>query len=166
MRWSVSAALAAALVTACATPVADPPPAVSVADLHLALGDTWTGTLTYRDYSAPYGDVTLDVEAKITPLTDGIQVALHYPKEPAADGTRDTRLSEDGRKLDGASVTARTQSGGTLTVETEEACEDDDRPALCRHVHVFAPDAISWSKFVTFEEGAEPVRRNAYAFHR
>lgn len=165
MKRLMTAFLAACSTAACAgvaTPRAD---VVTAGDLHRAVGDTWRGTLTYRDYSPPFADVTLDVEAKITPLPDGISVSFHYPREPQADSVTQTLISDSGARVDGARVIARKETGETLTISTEEACQDDDRPAICAHEYVMSPARLTWVKRVKFE-GEAAFTRNTFTFSR
>ncbi|MEZ5953861.1 MAG: hypothetical protein R3C13_06080 [Hyphomonas sp.] len=160
------ALLSAASLPACTTLAPLDAPRVTTADLERIAGDDWAGTLTYRDYSPPFGDVTLSVEAKLAPVPGGLSLSLHYPKEPSADGSSEILITDEGRTLDGATVTARTETADLLVIVTEEACQDDDRPATCKHVYTFSPDWMNWTKLVTFDEGGETIRRNAYTFSR
>ena len=75
-RIAYSAAIAI-LCSACSGFPSQAPAVVEAADLLVAVGDDWTGTLTYRDYSPPHGDVTLQVEAKVTAVAGGLSIALH-----------------------------------------------------------------------------------------
>lgn len=161
--------LAAVVAGLCASCAATPPSgavSVSPADLRGVVGSDWKGTLTYRDYSPPYGAVTLSVEASIAPTPNGISVALHYPKEPQADGANELSLSDGGRTLDGDMVTGREVNGDTLTITTKATCEDDDKVATCVHIYTLAPKAFGWRKLVTFEGSSQAIQRNAYAFAR
>lgn len=166
MRRIVYSAAIAILCSACSSFPSQAPPVVEAADLLAAVGDNWTGTLTYRDYSPPHGDVTLQVEAKVTAVAGGLSIALHYPREPAADGISELLLTEGGRVFDGEPVISAERTGDTLQVITEAACEDDDRPATCRHVYSFAPKQLGWRKLVQFAGDGEAVRRNEYTFSR
>lgn len=166
MRWIICSAAIAMLCSACSGFPSQAPAVVEAADLQVAVGDDWTGTLTYRDYSPPHGDVTLQVEAKVKAVAGGLSVALHYPREPEADGISELLLTEGGRIFDGAPVISAERTGDTLQVITEAACEDDDRPATCRHVYSFAPKQLGWRKLVQFAGDGEAVRRNAYTLTR
>jgi hypothetical protein len=158
------AIVAGSLAVACAS-VAMDAPTVSAADLQRMVGDDWKGTLAYRDYSPPFGRVTLEVEAKIRATATGIETSLHYPREPKADGTSELGVSADGTMLDGERVVFRREDGDRLIIAAEAACEDDGKPATCRHEYTLAPREISWRKLVTFGDGT-PVERNVYRFTR
>lgn len=166
MRRIVYSAAIAIVCSACSGFPSQAPAVVEAADLLVAVGDDWTGTLTYRDYSPPHGDVTLQVEAKVTAVAGGLSIALHYPREPSADGISELLLTEGGRVFDGEAVISAERTGEILQVITETACEDDDRAATCRHVYSFAPKQLGWRKLVKFVGDGEAVRRNEYRFSR
>ena len=141
-------------------------PALSMADLQSIAGDGWKGELAYRDYSPPFGQVKLAVEAKVAARPDGLSLALHYPKEPNADDTSELLLSADGRMFDGETVTARERAGDKLTVTTQARCEDNDLPAACTHIYTLSPKAFGWVKLVTLDRDGQQFQRHAYAFTR
>lgn len=160
------AIVASSLAAACAGVAAMDQPTVSAADLQRMVGDDWTGTLTYRDYSPPFGRVTLQVAAKIKATPAGVETSLHYPREPNADGASELAVSADGAMLDGERVVLRRVEGDRLILATEAACEDDGKRATCRHEYALAPREINWRKLVTFSGDGAPVERNAYRFTR
>lgn len=166
MRRIVYSAAMAILCSACSGFLSQTPARVEAGDLLVAVGDDWTGTLTYRDYSPPHGDVTLQVEAKVKAVAGGLSIALHYPREPGADGISDLLLTDGGRVFDGEPVISAERAGDTLQIVTEAACEDDNRPATCRHIYSIAPKQLGWRKLVQFAGDGEAVRRNDYSFTR
>ena len=166
MQRNLLAAALAAFCGACSNLASPARPTFMAEDLASVVGDDWKGTLIYRDYSPPHGDVTLQVEAKVKAVPGGLAVALHYPREPSADGISELLMSDGGRVFDGESVISRERTGDMLQVVTEAACEDDNRPATCRHVYSFAPKQLGWRKLVRFAGDPEPVRRNEYMFTR
>ena len=166
MHRYLSGLAAIVVITGCASQPPAAPASLSPAELAVVAGDGWTGELTYRDYSPPYGSVKLAVEARVTAVPDGISVALHYPREPHADSESVLSLSADGRTFDGKTVTGQEQRGDTLTITTEARCEDDGLPATCQHVYTLAPRAFGWVKLVTLDKDGTAFQRNAYAFKR
>ena len=166
MHRKLHFAIVAIACSACSSLPSQGTVAVDAADLQVVVGDTWKGTLTYRDYSPPHGDVTLQVEAKVKAVTGGLSISLHYPREPKADGTSEILLTEGGKVFDGEPVISRERTGDTLEIVTEGPCEDDGQRATCRHVYSLAPKQLEWRKFVRFVGGSEDVRRNAYTFAR
>lgn len=158
--------LAAIMLSGCALQPPAAAPVVSQSDLAIVAGGGWTGDLIYRDYSPPFGEVKLAVEATVAVRPDGVSIALHYPREPNADGESTLALSADGRTLDGETVTGREQSGDRLTITTEARCEDDNLPATCRHIYTLSPKAFGWTKLVTLDRDGKEFQRNAYAFTR
>lgn len=166
MRRNFLPAAVAVVFSACSSSPSPAAPSVTAADLMSVVGADWKGTLTYRDYSPPHGDVTLQVEAQVRAVPEGLVISLHYPREPQADGVSELLLTENGRIFDGEPVISAGRTGDTLQVVTEAACEDDNRPATCRHVYNFAPKQLGWRKVVRFAEAGEDFRRNEYAFTR
>jgi hypothetical protein len=166
MRLGLPGLAAAITLSACASQPPTGTPGVSQADLMAIAGDGWKGELVYRDYSPPYGQVKLAVEAAVDIRADGLSITLHYPREPSADGESTIELSADGRMLDGETVTGREQSGDRLTITTEARCEDDNLPATCRHIYTLSPKAFGWTKLVTLDRDGKEFQRNAYAFTR
>ncbi len=158
------AVLALAVTAACTAP---PPPApVSHrADFEALLGGGWAGTLTYRDYSPPHGDVTLPVAASLTATGDGVRIAWSYPTEPHANAADDVVLGDGGRTIDGAPVAARTVRGDTVELTTRAPGQDDDRPATIEHVYSLSPHRLAIRKSVQFGTAA-PIRRNEYVLTR
>lgn len=154
----------AVLASACSTQP-DRPPTASLADFTPALGGGWTGTLTYRDYSPPHGDVTLTVELTVTASADGVDLAFAYPKEPNANATDHVVLSADGRTLDGEAVVARTARDGAIELTTRAAGEDDNRPATIEHTYTIGAHRLVIRKTVQFGDAA-PLRRNEFVFGR
>lgn len=154
------------LLAGCAMQPTGMTPSISQADLMAIAGDGWKGELVYRDYSPPYGQVKLAVEAAVDIRADGLSIALHYPREPSADGESTIALSADGRMLDGETVTGREQSGDRLTITTQARCADDNLPATCRHIYTLSPKAFGWTKLVTLDRDGKEFQRNAYAFTR
>lgn len=165
MMRRVIGILAVGLLAACAGLSAKRTEVVTVEDLQRAVGDDWRGQLIYRDYSPPYANVTLDVEAKIAPVPGGISVSLHYPREPHADSVNQIVLSDSGARVNGAQVLSRKQTADALTITTQEACQDDDRPAVCTEEYSLSAARLTWSKKVKFE-GEAAITRNTYAFSR
>lgn len=158
-------AVALALFTACAhdQPTA---PRISAADLAQVAGAGWTGALVYRDYSPPYGEVMLDVEADVTVAPQGLSLAIRYPNEPAANSTKTLRLSAGGTIFDREPVVERREEGGAVVVLTRGPCEDDGRSATCEHVYRFSEAELGLEKRVRFDGDAEFIRRNAYRLTR
>jgi hypothetical protein len=157
-------ALAAAL--AACTSVPGVPAKLSAADLAPLEGGGWAGTLTYRDYSPPYGDVTLAVTAAARVTPEGLTLALAYPDEPQANGEAAFPLSADGLSFDEAPIIRRSDENGVLEVVTEAACEDDNRPAICTYTYQFAANVLVSEKRVDLGDGAPPLLRNAYRLTR
>lgn len=164
LRNVTGLAAVSALAGCLSAPVAAP--ALSITDLEAVAGDGWTGELVYRDYSPPFGQVQLAVEAKVTMRPDGLTLALHYPKEPNADDTSGLLISADGRTFDSETVTVRERTGDTLTVMTQARCEDNDLPAACTHIYTLAPKAFGWVKLVTLDRDGQQFQRHAYTFTR
>jgi hypothetical protein len=159
--------LAALTLSACAA-VAEAPPQTRLkpADLAVISGTGWTGTLTYRDYSPPYGEVTISAELAATETPDGLNLSYLYPKEPQANSEGLFALTEDGAVLDGGRITSLSRTEDGLMVTTEEACEDDNTPATCVRDYSFSTRAFTAAKRVRFAGDPETFLRNVYRFTR
>jgi hypothetical protein len=160
------AALSLLALAACASAPAPAAPVITEADTALILGEGWTGTLTYRDYSPPYDLVTLRTTLEVTRTASGLDLFLRYPDEPKADGSSALEISTDGRLIDGDPIISRSKTGGQLVFVTEGACEDDDRPATCRHTYSLSETQFGMAKSVDFGDAEPAVERNAYTFTR
>lgn len=159
--------LCAALLSACASaPPAAESPAITEADTSLILGSGWTGELVYRDYSPPYGHVTLRTEMDVRRVDDGLELDLRYLDEPSANGPSILEISDDGRAIDGHPVITREPALGQIIVVTRGDCTDDDRPAICTHTYSFSERNFASRKTVDFGDGSEAMFRNEYVFNR
>jgi hypothetical protein len=161
--------LAATLLaaTACAAAPAPPePPRVTPADLAVLTGSGWTGTLTYRDYSPPFGEVTLQAALDVRETPEGLAFAYIYPKEPQANSESPFPLTADGTQLDEAAVTAVTRTPDAVAVTTSTPCEDAGEPATCTYEYSIAATAFTVRKTVQASGNAAPFTRNTYRFTR
>lgn len=163
-----TAALLAAFTLAACAAVPDTPTKsqLTASDLAVIAGTGWTGTLTYRDYSPPYGEVTIEAALAAAETPDGLRFSYIYPKEPQANSESAFALTENGTVLDGARITGLAPKDGLLTVTTEESCEDDDKPATCLHDYTFGPKVFAAAKRVRFSGSPETFQRNVYRFTR
>lgn len=161
--------LAAAFLTAtaCAAAPAPPePPRVTPADLAVLTGSGWTGTLTYRDYSPPFGEVTIQAALDVSETPEGLTFAYIYPKEPQANSESPIPLSADGTQLDEATVTAVTRTSDAVKVITTAPCEDAGEPATCTYDYSIAAKALTIRKTVEAAGSAAAFTRNTYRFTR
>jgi hypothetical protein len=130
-------------------------------------GGVWKGTLTYRDYSPPFKDVSIPAELRVTRMAGGFAFDYAYPDEPAANSKSDVILAPDGSALDGEPVAAfETGKGSTDRITTRGPCRDDERAATCEHVWEISKSRFSVRKTVMLADGAAPFRRNEYVFER
>lgn len=162
-------ALAAALLvaTACASAPAQPEPLrVTPEDIAPLVGSGWTGTLTYRDYSPPFGEVTIQAALDVRDTPEGLIFAYIYPKEPQANSESPFLLAEDGTVLDEATVTAVSRTKEALEITTSAPCEDAGEPATCTYDYSIAAKAFTVRKTVEATGTATPFTRNTYRFTR
>jgi len=166
MKYAAGLLAAFALAACAAVPEEPTSNQLTPSDLAVIAGTGWTGTLTYRDYSPPYGDVTIEAALAAAETPDGLILSYIYPKEPQANSESAFALTEGGTVLDGARITQLARTDSLLTVTTEEACEDDDRPATCLHDYSFGPKVFSAAKRVRFSGSPETFQRNVYRLTR
>lgn len=141
-------------------------PRVTPADLAVLTGSGWTGTLTYRDYSPPFGEVTIQAALEVRETPDGLSFAYIYPKEPQANTESPFTLSADGTVLDQATVTAVSRTEGAVAATTTTPCEDAGEPATCTYDYAIAAKAFTIRKTVHAGGTAAPFTRNTYRFTR
>ena len=168
MRTIIGLLAAGALVACAQTHLGEEaadPPAVQPGDLALLEG-SWTGSLTYRDYSPPHEDVAIPATLEADELDDGIRLELKYPDEPSAYDRSMLIASDEGRTLNSETVMSRTKTGDEVTIVTASDCEDDGRPAQCEVTYTLSPRVFEMKKMVALDSGEAPFRRNAYAFER
>ena len=166
MKLFVMSALAGLLAACANPPVSSPSLRVTDADLEKMLGEGWTGTLIYRDYSPPFGDVTLPVAIAVTQAPDGLILAIDYPDEPQANSKDLLSVREMGTRLAGDLVVARREADQVTFITTRAPCDDDGQASICEHVYTFGPSSFGMEKFVTPKDGGETIRRNAYVLTR
>jgi len=146
---------------------------ITPAQLHGALIGRWTGTLEYKDYSPPYGRVTLPTIFEIAPRKDG-GVMLHaiYDDGPGKTVTSDDRfiLSADGATLDWTGtkektpeifrvlVLSRDVSTQEIRLVGEWEGADDNKPATIRETITLAASALTVLKEVRFTGGTYSFR--------
>lgn len=144
------------------------------------LRGSWTGTLTYRDYSSNksvsipinmHVDVAGAPEPGQPPRVGGPARALsflrRYPDEPHANSAETVELSRDGRRFGDETVTARVEPApGMVVIETREWGSDNDRPALLRHTYTLGPDVFIASKDIWNEQAQVFENRNVSRFTR
>lgn len=162
-------ALAAALLaaTACAGMPASPePPRVTPDDLAPLVGSGWTGTLTYRDYSPPFGEVTIEAALDVRETPEGLVFNYIYPKEPQANSERPFLLSADGTVLDEEAVIAVTRAPDAVNIRTSAACEDAGQAATCTYDYSIAAKTFTVRKSVQVTGEAETFTRNTYRLSR
>ena len=147
--------------------VAAEPPALTPAMLEVAIGEDWTGELTYLNYQEPFEDVTIRANAEIAAIENGLEIAYKYPDEPHANSSVRARISADGKSFMGEPIVSNVAlDGGARQIDTRFSCEDMGRAATCEMTYYFSPAQIEITKMVTYADGGEPFRRNSYAFSR
>lgn len=153
-------------LAACATPPAPKSGRLAAEELSALSGTGWTGSLTYRDYSPPFGEVTIAAALTVTETPHGLMFAYAYPKEPQANSESSFFLSPDGTVLDDAPIISVNRTPDALLVRTQRACEDDNQPATCTYDYSIARRSFEIRKSVTFAEPATGFVRHTYTFSR
>jgi len=147
--------------------VADEPPALTAEMLEVALGEDWTGELTYLNYQEPFEDVTIRANAEIAAIENGLEIAYKYPDEPHANSSVRARISPDGKSFMGEPIVSNVAlDGGARQIDTRFSCEDMGRAATCEMTYYLSTSLLEITKMVTYVDNGEPFRRNSYAFSR
>lgn len=164
-----------------------PNPTIQEMDLDLLLGGTWTGTLTYLDYSSNQ-TTTIPTNLSVSkPPTDprAWNVSITYPKEPQANSLAKWTIAQDGTTLDikgdtqtvisreFVTPTEANQDGSITKVTTESKGTDNDKPATIRHIYYFSAREFIMQKLVTYDDAStnasKPptfIERNTYRWTR
>jgi hypothetical protein len=145
-------------------------PAALPADLDQLAGDTWTGSLTYLDYTTrePF---TMPATLAVTRIPGAADPSwtfrLGYPDEPRANSEHPITLSANGTLLDGETILERTPlPAGGIHLVTETDGEDDEHPARVRHEYDLSPNSCTIRKLVRPQGSPEFFERNTYRWTR
>lgn len=142
-------------------------PALTPEMLDVAVGDDWTGQLTYLNYQQPFEDVTIRADVHVTKIENGLQIEYKYPDEPHANSSVRARISADGQSfMDEPIVANIALDGGARQIDTRFSCEDMGRAATCEMTYYLSTSQLEITKMVTYDEGGDAFRRNSYAFSR
>jgi hypothetical protein len=170
-RLSVPA-LVASTILSCAMPAVRPVSGTAIAlpaDLDLIAGPAWHGTLTYLDYKKNR-PVSIPSSLLLTRLPGdppSWQERVGYDDEPEKNEAATLSLAADGHTLDSERVISREVApDGAIRITTETSGEDDNRPALLRHVWTLAASRASLQKLVRFEGTSEFFERHRYEWTR
>jgi hypothetical protein len=137
------------------------------ADIDRLVGPTWTGTLTYRDYSnGARTSIKAALRVSRLPVASGApaqwDMRIAYADEPHANSGDTISLSADGRRFRGqAVVERRVLADGQIEIVTEADGRDDDRPARIRSELRIGERNVSLRKLVRYE-GGEFFERHIY----
>lgn len=132
------------------------------------LSGSWTGSLTYLDYSSgkPY-TMPADVEIKRIGTTNQFALSNLYPNEPNANSTNTVTISTDGKYINKELVKSRrTLPSGGVEIITEEAGTDGNerKPATVRHIYLLGKTIFKKRKDVQFVGETNWLNRHEYAY--
>ncbi len=143
--------------------------AIEISDIQNMLG-TWTGTLTYLDYTSnnPY---TMPCGLVIKTKKENRKLNLYYtyPNEPKANSKGKLKISKDKFRLNGKTIISRsTLSDETTQIVTRYSNKDgnDRKKALIRNSYIIGIDKLIIRKEVQFEGTTEWLKRNEFNFNR
>jgi len=141
--------------------------AVTMDDLRRLEGDNWEGSLSYLNYGSDIRS-TIPVKAAIKVLDENaLQYAIQYPGEEQHNAKERLKLTSDGTRIDGYTITSREQTAdGMLILTTEGTDRDDNRPAEVQVIYSVAADRFSIRKNVRFKSSEAYFNRNEYSFRR
>ena len=163
-RWAYSLLLASTLVL---SSHADQTPVLSPDALEIIAGNDWTGSLTYLNYGEPVRDFTIPATLEVDVVERGLKLSYKYPEEPHQNSVVTARVSEDGTKLIGASISANSVlETGARRVVTNYSCEDMGRSAACETTFTFSAKEFRVRKMVTYKGETVGFRRSEYIFTR
>ncbi|MEM9054001.1 MAG: hypothetical protein AAGB16_01635 [Pseudomonadota bacterium] len=142
-------------------------PPLAQEDLDILIGDDWTGSLTYLNYGEPVKDFTIPAEIDIERTEGGLNLSYQYPDEPHQNASMVSKVSADGARLNGETITSNTLlETGAREIRTAYPCEDMGRKASCEMIYTLSATSFETRKLVTYQGETEAFRRNAYSFSR
>jgi hypothetical protein len=142
---------------------------VSINEFRTLVG-SWTGTLTYLDYSSnkPY-TMPADVEISQIGKSRSFIFSNLYPNEPKANSSDTISISNNGKMLNKETVKAKTKlTNGDLEIITEFSSIDgnDNKPATIRITYIFGKKIFKNVKEVQFEGQDKWIKRHEYSYTR
>lgn len=141
---------------------------VKDADFQTVAG-TWTGKLTYLDYSSNK-EVAIDAKlATIRKKENHYELKFDYPNEPGYGGKDVYRIAESGTMINDMKVIERnTQADGSLKIVLEAKGKDgnEGKAATFNHVLLLSSKKFSITKMVRFDGEEKFFQRNQYVFTR
>lgn len=134
------------------------------------LSGSWTGSLTYLDYSSgkPY-TMPADIEVKIINDSNEFEFINTYPKEKSADSRQIISISQDGKYIGKQEVVSRMQTaGGRIEIVTQRQGKDgnDNKDALIKLTYTIGGTTFSMRKEVLFSGENKWILRHEYAYSR
>jgi hypothetical protein len=143
-------------------------PTLEPAELSLLQG-TWTGNLTYLDYTSKK-EVTIKAVIygwRKNNKSRVWHVKYEYPNEPGYTSSDTYKVSSNGAMLGGLKLLEKTKlADGTLKLVLEEKGKDDNRPATMRHTILLSANKLVITKMVRMEGETDFFRRNEYSMTR
>lgn len=166
MKCAIMAAiLSAATLVPAATGQALTP--VDTDDLEAAIGDDWTGELTYLNYGEPVQDFTIPAELDVVSVENGLELYFQYPEEPSQNIRVTWLITDEGKSLAGEPIIASTEMpDGTAVFVTAAPCEDMGKSAACQMTYSLSATELTIKKMVQYDGEDTAFRRNAYRFER
>ena len=158
-------------VPSCAVraPRSDATPAVQVArgDFGSLMGDDWTGTLSYLDYTTNQPS-EIPVEITVRSASDRtIVYQIRYPRESEYNEIQRIRISSDGTRIDGNPIISRTRGAdGRLVLVTEGRSSDNSEPADVRYTYEIGARAFDISQQVRPDGTEAYFERNRFSLTR
>ncbi len=141
-------------------------PSASISDFAPLVGEDWSGELEYLNYGSDTRS-TIPVRMIVRePKNRSMAYGFLYPGEEHKNARDKLRISRDGTKLNGMTISRRyLDEEGALVLVTEGSGRDDNRPADIRLTYVISANAFTNRKDVRFE-GGEYINRNEYRLYR
>lgn len=134
---------------------------------------TWTGTLTYKDYSSGYSATIKTVIygwMKDHQRRDRVwKLKFEYPDEPDHGTKENWTISKDGKMINKAKIVEKQKlADGTLRIVLEEKGKDgnDNKPCTIRKVIALNSNSFSITKLVRFDDEKEFFQRHIYQMTR
>lgn len=129
---------------------------------------SWSGTLTYLDYSS---NKSVTIPSNITIVQSAKDentfiVSTYYSDEPKANNIDSMGITAGGKQLAGYHVLSNTlkQQTRTIVASTKGIDGNDDKPATVKKTYIIQPNILTIKKEVQFEGTKNWITRHTYHF--
>jgi hypothetical protein len=139
---------------------------VSPEDFSPALGDGWSGNLTYRDFSSEEL-MSIPVDLQLESISENeLEISFSFPEESSADSKSVIAIQEDGLLLDGRLVLSVAKEGEDTIIRTLGQGEEEGRQANLFQTYTVGPNTLRLKNEYQILGSSETEFRNEFVLSR